>query len=269
VDRQNSVDETGNGSARFLPLKGNSFRFRCHRHISCFTKCCANLNLVLTPYDILRVKGRLGMSSDEFLERYTETRIDPQSRFPKIVLKMDRDNGNTCPFVNPKGCTIYEDRPGACRIYPLGRGVMKVDQEKEARRRFFIVEEGHCLGFEEDKEWTVEEWMADQGLAQYNAMNDRWSEIMTSSKRLGPEAHIPHKLQMFAMASYNLDRFREFLFKSRFFELFELPQNQKDRLEKDDLALLEFSVEWLKFSLFGEKTIDLRKALGHHKQYQS
>jgi len=28
---------------------------------------------------------------------------------------------------------------------------------------FFVVKEDHCKGFEEDKEWTIEEWRKDQG----------------------------------------------------------------------------------------------------------
>ena len=43
----------------FEPLHGNRFRFRCHKDMECFTRCCAGLNLVLMPYDILRMKRRL------------------------------------------------------------------------------------------------------------------------------------------------------------------------------------------------------------------
>jgi len=200
------------------------------------------------------------MSSGEFLNLYTETRIEGSSRFPRVILKMKEEKGKVCPFVSPGGCTVYEDRPGACRIYPVGRGALKLDRERETRVKFFLVKEEHCLGFEEDKEWTIEQWTADQGLLEYNAMNDKWSEIVASTKSLGPVQGIERKLQMFCMASYNLDKFREFIFKSRFFELFEIPREEKERLAGDDLSLLEFSIRWLKFSLFGEKTMMVRKS---------
>jgi len=242
----------------FKAITGNQFNFRCHKDISCFTRCCADLNLVLTPYDILRMKNRLDISSDEFLDNYTVIKIDQNSRFPMRALEMNPDENRTCPFVTADGCDIYEDRPGACRIYPLGRAALRVEREKETREKFFIVDEDHCLGFQEGKAWTPEEWMGSEGMDEYNNMNDQWLEIITSSKSLGQEKEIPQKIQMFSMASYNLDKFRRFVFESRFFEVFEVPADLRDRLASDDLALLTFAMDWLKFSLFGEKTIKIK-----------
>lgn len=239
----------------FRPLEGGTFRFRCHRGIECFTRCCADLKLVLTPYDILRIKRRLGIPSSEFLEQYSETVIDSRKRFPTVILRMRKDDKRTCPFVTEEGCSIYDDRPGACRIYPLGRATRRGMDGKGAAEKFFVVQEKHCLGFRESREWTVEEWICNEGLEEYNAMNDLWLDIITSTKSLGPEEGIPRKIQMFFMACYNLDRFREFLFKSRFFERFEVSPDIKGPLASDDTALMRFAFDWLRFSLFGEKTI--------------
>jgi len=252
-----SMNELGKQTP-FKPITGQTFKFRCHKEITCFTKCCANLNLVLTPYDILRLKNRLDISSDEFLDRYAETNIDKHPRFPMMTLKMNQGQNGRCPFVSTTGCDIYEDRPGACRIYPLGRAAMKVNKEKDAREKYFIVQEEHCLGFEENRIWSVEEWMASEGVSGYNAINDRWLEIISSPKSLGKKEEIPRKIQMFSMASYNLDKFRAFLFQSRFFSLFEVPQDLKEKLRSDDVALMLFSFDWLKFSLFGEKTLQMK-----------
>ena len=60
---------------------------------------------------------------------------------------------------------------------------------------------------------------------------------------------------MFYMASYNLDKFRPFLFRSKFFQRFHVPEELQARLEKDDVALMLFGFEWLKFSLFGLPTM--------------
>jgi hypothetical protein len=184
--------------------------------------------------------------------------MEDHARFPLITLKMDRDRNKRCPFVTPDGCSIYEDRPGACRIYPIGRAAMKVDQERDAREKFFVVDEAHCLGFKENRQWTIKEWMANEGVDEYNAMNDQWLEIITSSKGLGLEKDVPRKIRMFFMASYNLDRFREFILKSTFFEHFEVESAVKEELTYDDVELMKFSFDWLKFSLFGEKTIQMK-----------
>ena len=241
-------------------LRGSSFRFQCRKGIACFTKCCADLRLVLTPYDILRVKNHLKLSSDAFLERYTNTSYDPNARFPKVLLKMEEGENKPCPFVTSEGCTIYEDRPGACRIYPIGRASLKAGQGKSAREKFFLIQEEHCLGFQENREWTIEEWMAGEGLDEYNAMNDKWLEILTSPLSLGTGKETKHKLQMFCMASYNLDKFRAFVFKSNFFRLFEVNSALKDTMAYDDMGLLHFAMDWMKFSLFGQKTIKIKKA---------
>jgi hypothetical protein len=48
--------------------KESKFRFSCHPGVPCFTNCCRNMNIILTPYDIIRLKNRLGLTSDMFLQ---------------------------------------------------------------------------------------------------------------------------------------------------------------------------------------------------------
>ncbi len=246
------------GEELFHSLEGNTFFFSCHEGIECFTNCCAALQLVLTPYDILRIKNRRGISSDHFLDTYTSTRFDMHPRFPMVLLKMNGDDRRTCPFLTREGCSLYDDRPGACRLYPLARAARKREPQGEPKEKFFLVKEAHCLGFGEKKVWTIRSWMSDQGLDKFNEMNDRWLTITGSSRSLGPKEDIPRKLQMFYMASYNLDGFRRFLFRSKFFQRFHVPDEVQPRLEKDDVALLLFGFEWLKFSLFGIPTMQMK-----------
>lgn len=242
----------------FKPLTADIFHFSCHKGVSCFTECCAKLRLILTPYDILRMKNRLKLTSDQFLERHTDTILDNNSRFPMVKLKMMKDQKQTCPFVTNEGCSIYEDRPEACRLYPVGRASSMVDAEKNARERFFMVAESHCQGFQEKHTWTLDDWINHEGVKEYSSMNDQWLGIITSSRSLGPKTHLPQKHQMFFMASYNLDKFREFLFKSGFFDRFQVDSDLKEKLPSNDTALMLFAFDWLKFSLFGEKTIQLK-----------
>ena len=50
--------------------EGEAFQFRCHPGIGCFNRCCRHLNLFLYPYDVIRLRARLGLTSDEFLDRH-------------------------------------------------------------------------------------------------------------------------------------------------------------------------------------------------------
>ena len=51
------------------------FTFKCHPGVSCFTLCCRGINIILTPFDIIQMKNRLGLSSHEFLAIYTEPHL--------------------------------------------------------------------------------------------------------------------------------------------------------------------------------------------------
>ena len=86
-------------------------------------------------------------------------------------------------------------------------------------------------------------------------MNDQWLRIITSSKSLG-KTELTKKLQIFYLASYNLDRFRTFIFESKFFQLFEVASDLKEKMATDDVSLMKFAFDCIKFSLFGEKTIE-------------
>jgi hypothetical protein len=248
-----------NSPEPFQFLEKEAFTFACHPGVPCFTECCRDLRLVLTPYDILRLKNRLGLTSGAFLDDYTELQLGEHNGFPAVSLKMEVNERRTCPFITPQGCRVYEDRPGACRIYPVGRGASKNQSQGPTREIFFVVREPHCQGFQENTDWTVEGWSSDQGLERYNHFNDLWMEIITHRGSLGAGEVIPRKMQMFTMASYNLDQFRDFVLGSRFLTLFELPEETVDRIKSEDEELLGLACQWVKFALFSEKTMTMRK----------
>ncbi|MBW2118939.1 MAG: YkgJ family cysteine cluster protein [Deltaproteobacteria bacterium] len=112
--------ESAPSPEKCLDLK-DTFAFSCHKDLACFNACCRNKYLPLIPYDILRLKKARNLHSDEFLTRYTVYRLDHDSGFPIISLKMGDAPEKACPFVTPEGCSVYNDRPMACRLFPLGR----------------------------------------------------------------------------------------------------------------------------------------------------
>lgn len=244
------------------PISNQKFRFACHKNLPCFTKCCANLNLVLTPYDVLCLKNRLNLSSEEFLGNYTTSYVDEAYGVPVVKLKMNDDETPRCPFVSPEGCAVYEDRPGACRLYPLGRAASKISEECSAGEYYFVVKESHCLGFNEKQEWTVQEWIINQGMDEYNAMNDSFMNITAGRQAKTIKALSDQQLQMFYMACYNLDEFRCFVFETTFLDKFDIAQDVLNHIKTDNMKLMTFAFQWLKFSLFGEKTIPISS---HHR----
>jgi hypothetical protein len=63
---------------------------------------------------------------------------------------------------------------------------------------------------------------------------------------------------MFYLASYNLDIFKRLVFQTKFSDLFQLKAEKMERLAADDVSLMLFAFDWLRFSLFAEKTIDIK-----------
>ena len=67
----------------------DSFTFGCDAGLDCFTNCCADVSIVLTPYDVMRMKNSLNISSGEFLEKYTIVGVTGDKQIPILLLKMN------------------------------------------------------------------------------------------------------------------------------------------------------------------------------------
>ncbi len=239
----------------------STFKFGCHDDISCFTRCCSHTNILLTPYDIVRITGRLGGSSGDFLDKYTYTYADEVTSHPYVALKMMDNNEGKCPFVTTEGCSIYEDRPSNCRNYPVGQGVMIIEAEKGPVKEefYFFIEDPNCLGFQEGREWTIESWRTDQGADLYDEMNKEWKEIQlwrNTSEQSGLDSK---KQAMLYMASYDIDKFKEFVFESRLFDLFEIDKEEVEKMRIDNIALMKFGFKYMKYILMLEETLKVKE----------
>jgi Fe-S-cluster containining protein len=235
------------------------FKFSCHKGLSCYTQCCADVTIFLTPYDLLRMKNRLKISSEEFLARYTLVPFNEKQQMPVVVLKMKDDEHKRCPFVGREGCTIYEDRPWSCRMYPLGFASPKEGGRAGEENFYFLMEEAGCRGFKEDREWTVGEWLEGQGIQEYNEKGELFKEITLHDYFQKGGKLDPEKMEMFYMACYDLDKFKRFVFESKFLQYFDVEEALVDRIRTDDVELMKFAFGWLKFALFSETTMKIRE----------
>jgi len=246
--------------------KESRFKFKCHPGVACFNDCCADVNIFLTPYDIIRLKNRLGITSAEFLSKYTISPFDKNLKYPVVLLKMDENEKKTCPFVGEKGCKVYEDRPWSCRMYPLGLASSKDDSETKDREFFFLLKETICKGFEEQQEQTVEEWLENQGINKYDEIGEYFKELTLHEFFRKGNNLPPQQIEMFFMACYNLDTFRRFVFESTFFNKFDVDDETKKKIKDDDVELMKFGYQWLRFALFGEKTMTIKQDIAEAKE---
>ena len=223
--------------------EGDELVFRCDPQVSCFNECCADLELELSPYDVLRLRRGLGLPSGELLDRHARIAIEEQTGLPHVFLKMETDERRSCPFVDPSGCTVYGDRPGACRTYPLGRGA-QVDPSGQVSVRWVVVREDHCRGFDEGRAWSLRDWIADQGLAEYDAFNDQYLALQNEWRQrvFRPSRDLTG---MAILALFRLDDFRNLLYR-RTPESLGLDEAGKARVVEDENTRLEFGFKWLR-----------------------
>lgn len=210
-----------------------SFRFDCHPGISCFTECCRELELALSPYDVIRLRRSLAIGAQDFLDQYAIVEFSPDDDYPKVYLAMIDDGRASCPMVEASGCRVYQDRPAACRTYPVGRGT-SFDHQGQVREQFLMVTEAHCQGFSEEREQTVTEWQSDQELTEYNRMNDLLLPLLTRGAGLQGLRLTTAQADLFIDTLYHLDLFR-----------FQQQASGTVPLPDDEAALIPFAVTWL------------------------
>ena len=137
----------------------SAFSYQCN---AC-KRCCHNKAIRVTPYEILRLARRLGLSTTDFIAHHTVA--------GGTVLRT-RDDDDACVFLNERGCGVHPDRPVVCRIYPLGRYVDPQGQESFAH----LTPHPETAGVY-GVSGTVASFLQGQGVAQFFDMGDRYDAL--------------------------------------------------------------------------------------------
>jgi hypothetical protein len=64
---------------------------------------------------------------------------------------------------------------------------------------------------------------------------------------------------MFFLVSYNIDKFKAFVFESSFLDRYDIDADTVEKIKADEVALLNFGLEWLKDVLFKEGSFKLKE----------
>jgi hypothetical protein len=168
--------------------------------------------------------------------------------------------GTACQFMGEEGCGVYEDRPTACRYYPVALLSMRKQDEYVDRDSYALVKEDHCLGHREPRSLTIDEYRAEQGVSDYDELSRGWRQLILKKKSCGPAIGKPslRSRQLFFMACYDQDQFRGFVSSENFRKLFDIPGAEMDKILGDDVELLKFGYRFLLQVMFGEMSITLR-----------
>ena len=85
--------------------------------------CCHGMgsSIVLDPLDVHRLMSHFQTRFEVLLEDKIELNIVDGVILPNLKMNTQAE-GEPCVFLDAEGrCSIHEDRPGICRIFPLGR----------------------------------------------------------------------------------------------------------------------------------------------------
>ena len=134
----------------------DTFEFHCGPELACFGKCCHDVTIVLTPYDVLRLKRATGTESSELLEKHTLRRELRKQKFPVVILKMNEDD-KRCPFVSGRVVAFITTVRGPAG-YPLGAAEPKSPTPNDCLS--FCNPGRSCQGHAEGVPIQVREWMA-------------------------------------------------------------------------------------------------------------
>jgi Fe-S-cluster containining protein len=228
----------------------SDFKFSCHSGLDCFGDCCRDADVFLTPYDVLMMKNALGIDSGDFLKKYTGILLD-ETGAPVIFLEMKKDDKKSCHFLGRDGCEIYEGRPRLCRVFPL---------KPAAGGNYVIADRQGCLGPGEDKGWTLADWKSREGIDIYDEMNLAFNEIIENKKLIKKNMQDPNILAMFLMV-YDPDKFRRFVFESKFLDIFDVSDEEIKGMKKDEAELLKFAFKWLKFGLIDKEALKIKDSV--------
>jgi uncharacterized protein len=233
-------------------------QFSCHKGIGCWNACCSNIDISLTPYDVIRLKKRLGTTSTQFLRDYTVPYEMEKDGIAGVKFR-PVEGGTACRFMTPDGCSVYEDRPTACRYYPVALLSMRKEDEYVDRQSYALVKEDHCKGHEVARTLTIDEYRKEQGVEEYDELARGWRQLVLKKKSAGPAIGAPSlkSRQLFFMSCYDVDTFRDFVASDAFGKLFKLSAEEKALFMADDVELMQFAFRFLKQVLFGEQSIGL------------
>ncbi len=243
------------------------FNFRCHKGVSCWNVCCHGADITLTPYDILKLAEHFDARPAQIVASYAVPAIHDGSNLPIAKLVMTgKDGKGPCVFMDEeKGCTVYDARPATCRYYPLGLGSIKMKGHKAREDMFFLVREDHCKGHEEENLQSVAAYRKEQGVEPYDLINERWIGVlmkMASWRSMGGPMgkDVPKQTkQMFYMICTDVDKFRRFVFETRFLDTYEIDDDMIAALKTNDEAMLQLGFDWMQTVMFNEPLLVMKE----------
>lgn len=134
------------------------FSYACGR----CSRCCRHKGIPLNPYEVLRLARRQGLTTTEFIRRFTDA----------AGTQLGQRADGACVFLTAQGCGVHADRPLVCRIYPLGRHIGPGDEETFSELEPHPETEGSY-----GTQGTIRGYLESQGAGPYLQAADRYLNL--------------------------------------------------------------------------------------------
>jgi len=154
---------------------GDKFQFGCEKR----GDCCRDRHehpILLSVYDVFRLRQHLKVSGQEFAEKYGRTLLGAHSQLPLMILRNDwtdkRREKSSCVNLKDNKCSVYENRPLVCRLYPVGRAL-----DPDRNSYFMLTKTDGCCPTGCGQEHTIEEWLTKAEAESFFEWNDKFHEL--------------------------------------------------------------------------------------------
>ena len=177
MKRQVSLEEISDGR---LYTRNDMVRAGCNDCKGC-SACCSGMgeSVILDPMDIYRLTVGLGRTFEMLMADKIELNVVDGIILPNLKM---RDGAETCGFLNEQGrCSIHPQRPGICRLFPLGRYYETTEMSgdsgtngKHGKRGFRYFLQVHECPAPNKTKVKIEKWMDTPELRRYERFVCDW-----------------------------------------------------------------------------------------------
>lgn len=136
--------------------------------------CCRKRTepIVLNGFDTFRIAKALNMAPFDAIKKYTKGYVGKDSHLPLVVL--DERQDGSCKLLHKGKCTVHDNKPIVCAIYPLGRFLKPEDSEFS-----YFIAHPSCVDTQtEGKKWTLQEWLDSFNIPQADLESKAWHSLM-------------------------------------------------------------------------------------------
>lgn len=172
MERMTDLKEISDGR---LYSSNDMARIDCGGCVGC-SACCRGRgdSVLLDPLDCVRLEQTLSVDFAGLLAGYAELGMADGLIFPHLKMQ---SGTQACPFLDEGGrCSVYEVRPGFCRMFPLGRYYHD--------RTFSYILQTHECAKKNRAKMKIKKWLGVPDLQQYERYvqdwHDYWKELEAS-----------------------------------------------------------------------------------------